>query len=135
MANRFLFELASPEKQLVNKQVVMAMVPGSEGLYGVLAGHAPMMTRVGTGIVEVYENDDQTSTERYFVAGGFAEVEDGRCTVLAEQVVPVAELTRIEVEKEIAAIEEELAGVEMADDRLPVAAKLAVAQAKLQAVV
>jgi F-type H+-transporting ATPase subunit epsilon len=134
MANRIHFELASPEKRLVNKPVVMAMVPGSEGLYGVLAGHAPMMTNVGAGVVEIYENDDQTVTERYFVAGGFAEVEEERCVVLAEQVFALDSLNRTDVEKEVAAIEERLADIEMGDDREPVYAELAIANTKLRAV-
>ncbi len=61
------------------------MVPGAEGDFGVLAGHAPMITGVRTGVIVTYE--DGRVDKRIFVAGGFAEVTPGRCTVLAEEAV------------------------------------------------
>jgi F-type H+-transporting ATPase subunit epsilon len=131
MSHSFQLELASPEKLVVGKQVVMAIVPGDEGLYGVLAGHAPMIASIGAGVIEIYDNDDHTVTERYFIAGGFTEVAADRCTVLAEQIVPITDLNRIEIEKEIANLDEKLATIELIEDREPVETRLQATRAKL----
>ena len=53
MSNAFQFELVSPEKMVVSKGVVMVSVPGSEGVFGVLAGHAPFITSVKAGVIDV----------------------------------------------------------------------------------
>src|SRR5580704_15617743 len=98
MPDQLHFELVSPEKLLVSKPVAMVTVPGGEGDYGVLAGHAPLITSVRPGVIDIYEANDNTVSERIFVAGGFAEVNGERCTVLAEEAVPVADLNRVELE-------------------------------------
>lgn len=104
------FELVSPARLLVSQPVDMVVVPGSEGDFGALAGHTPMITAVRPGVVDIYEGSRITS--RTFVAGGFAEVVPERVTVLAEEAIPVAELTK-----------------DMAAERLK-AAKQAIADAK-----
>src|ERR1700724_1651270 len=100
MPTQFLFELVSPEKLLLSQQVALVTVPGGEGNYGVLPGHAPMITTVRPGVIDVYAEGTTAISERIFVAGGFAEVTTERCTVLAEQAVPVAELDRAQLEQE-----------------------------------
>lgn len=92
MAAVFNFELVSPEKLLFSKAVVMVTVPGSKGEYGVLAGHAPMITEIKPGVIRICEENDATVTEKLFVAGGFAEVTQTRFTVLAGEAIPVSEL-------------------------------------------
>jgi F-type H+-transporting ATPase subunit epsilon len=133
MAASFQFELASPEKLLVSKAVIMATVPSEKGAYGVLANHAPMITTVKPGVVEVYENDDATVTERFFVEGGFAEVTGGRCTVLADKAVPVGNLNRAVIEAELKAIEDEAAKAVEEDEHIALESRRAVATAKLMA--
>jgi F-type H+-transporting ATPase subunit epsilon len=127
------FELASPERMVVSKSVVMAAVPSPKGLYGVLAGHAPMITAVAPGVVEVYENDDSTVTDRIFVEGGFAEVTGTRCTVLAEKATPVNMLDRLEIENEMKAIEEETAKAVSGEELDALEARRVVVTAKLMA--
>lgn len=100
MAGTFTFELVSPEKLLFSKDVAMVTVPGYKGEYGVLPGHAPMITDIRTGVIRIYEEDDTHVTSRLFVAGGFAEVSQTRFTVLAEAVTPISELKAAELEKE-----------------------------------
>ena len=102
------FELVSPEKLLVSKSVAMVTVPGGEGDYGVLAGHAPLITTIRPGVIDVYGNEDTVITERIFVAGGFAEVTSDRCTVLAEGAKPVTELDRVQVEEHLQRLLQEL---------------------------
>jgi len=112
MPAQFQFELVSPEKMVLSKSAVMVTVPGGEGDFGVLAGHAPVITAVRPGVIEVYAENDNTITDRVFVAGGFAEVTDKRCTVLAERAQDVASLDRVKLEDEarnLAGDEEKLA--------------------------
>ena len=81
----FQFDLVSPEKLLVSGEVTQVDVPGSEGDFGVLAGHAPMVTTLRPGILVVYRDDGEL---RVVVNGGFAEVSPTTLTVLADMAVP-----------------------------------------------
>jgi F-type H+-transporting ATPase subunit epsilon len=85
------FSLVLPERELVTTAADMVVVPGSEGDFGVLPGHIPMITTVRPGVVELH--DDGKVTARYVVAGGFAEVTAERCTVLAEEATPLEDVT------------------------------------------
>jgi F-type H+-transporting ATPase subunit epsilon len=78
------FELVTPEKLLRSEDVYQVVVPGIEGDFGVLAGHAPFMTVIRTGELAVYSGPN-TVTARIRVDGGFAEVNERGLTVLAEQ--------------------------------------------------
>lgn len=80
------FELVTPERAVASAEAHMVVVPGSEGEFAVLAGHAPMMTTLRDGEVRVY-SDATTVTSRFGVEGGFAEVNERGLTVLAERVV------------------------------------------------
>jgi len=77
------FELVTPEKRLRSEEVHMVVVPGTEGDFGVLAGHAPFMSVVRTGELTVYSAPNIVSA-RIHVEGGFAEVTAKGLTVLAE---------------------------------------------------
>ena len=81
----FQFDLVSPEKLLISGEVTQVDVPGSEGDFGVLAGHAPMVTTLRPGILVVYRDDGEL---RVVVNGGFAEVSPTALTVLADMAVP-----------------------------------------------
>jgi F-type H+-transporting ATPase subunit epsilon len=96
-------EIVSPEKLLLSRHVDMVVIPGSEGDMGVLEGHTPMIVLLRGGVIALYE-DDRVS-DRLYVSGGFAEVTPERCTVLANQVVPVAELSRPDAEQRLAEAE------------------------------
>ena len=99
MADMITFELVSPEKILLSTKAEMVVVPGSEGDFAVLAGHAPVMSALRPGALEVYEGDKVS--ERIYVSGGFAEVSLDRLTVLAEEAVPVAKLDRAQLEQKL----------------------------------
>jgi F-type H+-transporting ATPase subunit epsilon len=84
------FELVTPEKLYRSDEVYMVVVPGSEGDFGVLEGHAPMMSTLRSdAALEIYAAQG-VSPERLTIAGGFAEVSEGGLTVLAERVVEAA---------------------------------------------
>ena len=86
------FELVSPEKLLRSAEVFMVVVPGSEGDFGVLEGHAPFMSTIRPGAIAVYANGMGDVPERIFVDGGFAEVGANGLTILAESATPVVEI-------------------------------------------
>ena len=99
MADKVEFELVSPERILVSQGVDMVVVPGEDGDFGVLPGHALFLSGVRPGVIEIYDGDK--ISDRIFVAGGFAEVTGERCTVLAEEAVNLAEVERTTVEARI----------------------------------
>ena len=90
MAEKLKFDLVAPERLLLSTEADMVIVPGSEGDFGVLAGHAPVMSTLRVGVIEVTGAEGGDS--RIFVRGGFAEVTPAGLTVLAEEAVPVSEL-------------------------------------------
>ncbi len=127
MSNQLQFQLVSPQKRVCDKGAAMVTVPGSEGVYGVLFGHAPMATTLQPGVVELYEAESSVVTDRWFVSGGFCEVVSGRCTVMADDVLSLDSLKREEIEAEVKALSKN------AQDE-GAARKLALAEAKLQAI-
>ena len=115
MADKVKFELVSPEKMLISEDVDMVVVPGTEGYFGVLPGHAPLISTVRPGTIDIYQGS--TVRERLFVAGGFAEVTAERCTVLADEAMPVSELSRDRAEAELADVNRELPALQAAAQR------------------
>ena len=106
MADTVEFELVSPERLLLSIPVEMVVVPGSEGDFGVLPGHAPMISTVRPGVISIWQ--DGAVNRRVFVAGGVAEVQPERCTVLAEDAVPLDDVDAAEADRRIAAAREAL---------------------------
>jgi F-type H+-transporting ATPase subunit epsilon len=100
------FSLVLPERELVTTEADMVVVPGSEGDFGVLPGHIPMITTVRPGVIELY--DDNKVTARYVVAGGFAEVTAERCTVLAEEATELEDVTAEALADRLRQAEEQL---------------------------
>jgi F-type H+-transporting ATPase subunit epsilon len=87
----FHFNLVSPEKLLFSGDVEQVDVPGSEGDFGVLAGHAPLVATLRPGILTIYR---EGGALRVVVNGGFAEVNPEGLTVLADMAVPVEDVDR-----------------------------------------
>jgi F-type H+-transporting ATPase subunit epsilon len=81
----FHFELVTPERLVRSDEVYMVVVPGTEGDFGVMAGHAPVMTTLKNAELKVYKSAG-AQPESIAVSGGFAEVGDKGLTVLAESV-------------------------------------------------
>jgi len=101
------FDLVSPEKLLFSSEVTQVDIPGAEGDFGVLAGHAPIVTTVRPGILVIYgEAGEQL---RIVVNGGFAEVGPTGLTVLADAAVPLDEFDRTVLAGVIKDTEEDVA--------------------------
>ena len=79
------FELVTPERLVRSEEVHMVVVPGSEGDFGVLEGHAPFMSTIRNGELAIYRSGMTGEPERIAIEGGFAEVNDRGLTVLAEK--------------------------------------------------
>ena len=92
-------EIVSPEKLLMSQPVDMVVIPAAEGDLGVLPGHSPMIVLLRGGTISTYAGT--VVKDRLFVAGGFAEITTERCTVLADEAVPVAEVSKAAAEKRI----------------------------------
>lgn len=129
--DRVEFELVSPERLLLSEAVEMVVVPGAEGEFGVLPLHAPTISTLRPGVIRVYEKG--AVSERIFVAGGFAEVTPTRCTVLADQAVPVAEIDRAAAEDGLKTAREELADAKSDEERAGAERRIAGAEAMLAA--
>ena len=79
------FELVTPERLVRSEDVHMVVVPGTEGDFGVLEGHAPFMSTIRNGELAIYRNGMTGEPERIALEGGFAEVNARGLTVLAER--------------------------------------------------
>ncbi len=131
-SDKVAFELASPEALLASVSVDMVVVPGAEGDFGVLPGHAPFISTVRAGVIDVYEGDK--IDQRIFVADGFAEVNERGCTVLSSEAYPVDELDRGEVEERLKAAQDELADADSDAERDKAEAEISVCEAMLVAI-
>jgi F-type H+-transporting ATPase subunit epsilon len=131
VADKVNFELVSPQRLLLSEEVDMVVVPGAEGDFGVLADHAPVISTVRPGIITVFQGN--TVSERIFVAGGFAEVTAERCTVLAEVAERLGDMDRSAVEAELRTLREDLGMADSEDERTVIEEKIAIAEAKIDA--
>ena len=102
----FHFELVSPERLLYAGEVSQVDIPGEEGEFGVLAGHAPYVATLKSGLLTIHGNGEP---RRIVVRGGLAEMGPTGLTVLAEQAVPVAEIDADMIAQAIKDCEEDLA--------------------------
>ncbi len=108
MAGTIAFELVSPDRLLISEDVEMVVIPGTEGDFGVLVEHQPMISSVRPGILEVHK--EGAELRRIFVNGGFAEVTGDRCAVMTEEALPLDEVKREDIELRIKDGEEDLEG-------------------------
>jgi len=106
-------EIVSPERLLLSKPVDMVVIPAAEGEMGVLLNHAPMIVLLRGGTVRLYNGGNVSET--LYVSGGFAEVTPERVTVLATEATPVADLSRAEGEKRLAAAQADYGSIDRMD--------------------
>ncbi len=106
MAEPFAFELVSPEKQLVSGEASAVLIPGTEGYFQVLADHAPTMSTIKPGVIEVSMADGDTT--KYVVFGGFADVSPRGLTILAEHAVNVEDINSDDIKKRIQDAQEDV---------------------------
>jgi F-type H+-transporting ATPase subunit epsilon len=98
MNDRLSFHLVSPEREVYSGEVDQVVVPGSEGDFGVLPKHAPVMSAIRSGAITV---TDGGAVRRIFVQGGFADVTPEGLTILAEEAIDLAEVDAAELEGDL----------------------------------
>ncbi len=132
MADTLQFELVSPEKLVLSEPAEMVVVPGAEGDFGAMPMHAPLISAVRPGVIDVYQGGKVAN--RIFVAGGFAEVTAERCTVLAEEAWPLSDLDAATVAARLEAAEKAQASADNDFARGQAQLALAVAEAMRHAI-
>ena len=125
MAGTFQFELVTPERLLLAGEAEQVVVPGVEGDFAVLSGHAPVISTLRAGILEITMTD---AKRRVFVKKGIAEADSERLTILAQTAIDVDEFDSQRIADELKAAEAELA--EASDDQSKLLAETLVDQLK-----
>ena len=122
MADKIHFDLVSPERMLLSEDVDMVTLPGTEGYFGVLAGHAPVISTLRPGVIEV--TGGATPGLRLFVRGGFAEVDAKKVIVLAEEAIPMTDFDVAALDRRLADMEEDLVAAKTDAERARVSEQL-----------
>lgn len=130
-ANKVRFELVSPERQLTSGDVDMVVVPGAGGDFGVLPQHSLLMSLIRPGVIETYEGSQ--ISERIFVGGGFAEVNEHGCIVLAEEAMPVAEIDAETARRRLSDAQDDLSEAKDETSRERAEREIGIAEAQIEA--
>nr|WP_298683057.1 F0F1 ATP synthase subunit epsilon [uncultured Dongia sp.] len=132
MADQVHFELVSPERLMFSANVGEVIIPGTEGDFGVLAGHSNLISTVRPGVINILD-DGARVTDRIFVEGGFAEVNATSCTVLAERAQKVDEIDRAKAEQALADAREDVTDAKNDIERAIAVAAMEIAEARIHA--
>lgn len=116
MADKVTFEMVLPDRLLMSAEVASVVVPGREGDFTVLPGHAPVITTLRPNVLEVFETEGGAAT-RIFVRGGFADVAVDRLTILAEEAIMLADLDRADLNQRISEASEDIEDAKTDEDR------------------
>jgi F-type H+-transporting ATPase subunit epsilon len=122
MTDKISFDLVSPERLLLSEDADMVTVPGTDGYFGVLAGHMPLISTLRPGVITV--QGGTLVDGRFFVLGGFAEVNNQKITVLAEEATPMAEIDIPALDQRIRDAEEDVGLAKTEADRARAAESL-----------
>lgn len=123
MTDKIAFDIVSPERLLLSDEADMVTVPGSEGDFGVLSGHMPLISTLRPGVVDV-SGGSECGNIRFFVLGGFAEANPRKLTVLAEEAVPMTTVDAAALDQWIKNTEEGLVLAKNEGDRARISEQL-----------
>jgi F-type H+-transporting ATPase subunit epsilon len=118
VVDKIAFDLVSPERLLLSENAVMVTIPGSDGYMGVMRGHEPLITTLRAGMIDVSGSD--AGDGKYFIRGGFAEVNAEKVTVLAEEAIPMSDFDVAVLDQRIKDTEEDLIAAKTDADRAKV---------------
>ena len=113
MSQKLKLSVVTPQKQLISEEVDQVNAPGSEGDFGVLYDHAPILTNLRSGQLS-YENDGETTA--LVISGGYLEVTDNRVTILAETGEFLHEIDRERAERARSQAEEKLSNPDLSEE-------------------
>jgi F-type H+-transporting ATPase subunit epsilon len=129
LPDKVAFELVAPERLLASELVDMVVAPGAEGDFGVLPQHSLFMSLLRPGVIEVH--DGGAIRQRIFVGGGFAEVNERGCIVLAEEALPVEDIELDKARQRLKNAQEDLAAATNDVDRARFEREIAIAEAQI----
>ncbi|MES2984294.1 MAG: ATP synthase F1 subunit epsilon [Pseudomonadota bacterium] len=115
MTAAFHLQIISPAAIVVDAHVPMAQIPGLQGDFGVLPGHAPFFSMIRPGVIDVQFNDG--FHRRFFAASGYADVTPTRCTVISDHIQDVSEISLSDAEDAIQEARRALAGAKNDSER------------------
>jgi len=124
------FEIVTPEERLYQDNAWQVVLPAAQGAIGILPQHAPMVILLQSGIVYIYQDED-TLSERIFVGGGFAHIDEENCTVMADEAIRVSDIKETEVQDYIDKIHAEMEEAHEEDKKELLQKTLTIARAKL----
>jgi F-type H+-transporting ATPase subunit epsilon len=107
MTDTLHYEIVSPERLLKDAEAAMIVVPGTEGDFAALPHHAPMMSTIRPGVVEIYETEGGAA-EQLFVKGGLAQISPSGLTILAEETLSLDDVDAADLDKKIADTREDI---------------------------
>ena len=126
MAEKVAFELVSPDQLLMSVEADAVAMPGMEGDFGVLPGHAPFISALRAGIITVEGSSEGVG--QVYIDGGFAEVVADRLTVLAEEAVAVDDMDRADIEQRIQEANDQLGEAKDGEERRLAESKVSILQ-------
>ncbi|MGH6872047.1 MAG: F0F1 ATP synthase subunit epsilon [Rhizomicrobium sp.] len=106
MADKIAFDLVSPERLLLSENADMVTIPGTDGYMGVIKGHMPLISTLRAGMIEVAGGDSVSG--KFFIRGGFAEVNPDKVIVLADEAIPMTDMDIAVIDQRIKDTEEDL---------------------------
>ena len=118
---KITFDLVSPERLLLSQAVDMVTIPGSEGYMGVMAGHMPLVSSLRAGMINMLNDGSET---RFFIMGGFAEINASKVIVLAEEALPMTELDLAVLDQRIKDAQEDEIAAKTDAERIKAAHRL-----------
>ena len=130
---KFNFELVSPDKKLISEPAWQVTLPGQEGDVGVRAGHMALVVAMRPGVVEVIREKGGVA-EKMFLAGGFADIAQHHCTILAEDAIPLAGLSVDKLEQELRNLEDDMKMADGAAQKTRIQNRQATVHAMLTAI-
>jgi len=107
MTDTLHLEIVSPERLLKDVEVAMVVVPGTDGDFGALPAHAPMMSTIRPGVIEIYETE-AGEPEKLFVKSGLAQISDTGLTILAEEMIDLNTVDTAELAADLAKAQEDV---------------------------
>ena len=129
--DKVAFELVAPERLLASEQVDMVVAPGEAGDFGVLPNHSLLMSLLRPGVIEIWQGTQVT--RRIFVGGGFAEVNERGCIVLAEEALPVEEIDLEQARQRLKDAQDDLGEAKDDADRARFEREIRIAEGLIQA--
>ena len=128
----FLLEIVSPERVLSSEPVRFAVLPALEGGIGVLPGHAPLLTALKPGIIEIHGAAANDDVRKVFVSSGFLEINEKQCIALTVDAIAVEDISKDESELEYQRIADAIGKAQSDSERLRLEKELNIHKTRLE---